>query len=626
MKAFENMSRKSLSIIALVMAAVTLLAVNMIGWESLKLYRLDVTENKLFTLSDSTRKVIASVDDPITIKLYYTEAIGARAPTYGLYADRIKALLNHYSSLSGGKIIFQKISPEPFSDEEDRAVAAGLTAIPLGDGQGNGYLALVGSNTTDDEELIPFLSLERSAFLEYDITRMIHKLAKPAKKSVGLLTGLSLRGAMGPDGRPRPPWIISQQLDEFFDVKMISGLDDAVPTNVDMLLVIAPAALSEKLARSIDQFALSGKPVLVFADPFTETNRRNPTPLKKGNANFLKLLSGWGADIAPDKVLSDPRNSRRIQYNAGGQPIIINYIVWLSYGRDALDRNNPIYQNVQRLNVATPGALSKTAKATTKFEPLLSTGPDTKMYSTDDMVPPNPVKLINTFLNEKKVRHLMARVSGETKATFAAAPPDKDKKKDDKAPAAKHLAKGNINVIVVADSDMLFDSFWAQARQIGNQRVVIPIANNRDLLLNAMENLSGGAALSGLRGRGIESRPFTLIQAIRRDAETKFRKREQILNKNLKAAQKKLVEIQSKARNGKVILTDEDKQTIAKIRQEVVSTRRDLREVQRALNRDIDNLEFWVQVANTGGVPLFILLVAGLWQLIGRKRGTAKGA
>jgi len=611
-----NMSKSKLSWIALVLGAIILFAVNMIGWQSLKLYRLDVTENKLFTLTDSTRKVIADVDDPITLKFYYTDALGARAPAYGLYADRIQALLNYYASLSNGKIIFQKISPEPFSDEEDRAVAAGLTALPLGTSQEKGYLALVGANSTDDEETIAFMTLDRAAFLEYDLTRMVHKLSKPARKNIGLITGLDMRGSMGPDGKPVPAWLIVQQMEEYFNVRAIDSKAREIPTNIDMLMIVAPDELPDDLAFSIDQFALSGKPVVVFADPFSELNRRNPTGLARNGKNFLKLLSGWGADIAADKVVTDPQNSRRIQFNSPNGPVAMNYIVWLSYDDKAFDTGDAVFSEVKRLVMATPGAISLNDKAGTKLQPLIRTGRNSSLVSTDLMIPPNPETLLNSFLPDDKIKVLAGRLTGTAKASFSIG--------EQSLPGQK--LQGDINVVVVADADMLFDSFWARATNTGGQRVIVPVANNQDLLLNILANMSGGAALSGLRGRGIENRPFTLVQNLQRQAELRYRKRERILKDKLIQAQKKLEDIQTNAAKGQVIISDEDKTAILNIRQEVVSVRRGLRDVQRSLNEDIERLEFRVQMINTVGVPLLILLAGLIWFGLGRRRRRQAGA
>jgi len=580
----SKFSKSKLSWIALALATLILFAVNMIGWESLKLYRFDVTENKLFTLTDSTRKVIADVEDPITLKFYYTDGLGARAPAYALYADRVQALLGHYSSLSNGRIIFRKISPEPFSDEET----------------------------------IGFMTIDRSAFLEYDITRMIHKLSKPARKTVGLLTGLDMTGAMGSDGKPIPGWLIIPQMEEFFNVRIITKdskkFKAADLDNLDILMLVAPDKLSDEMAFAIDQFAISGKPVVVFVDPFTETYPRNPTALEKDGETFRKLLSGWGADIAADKVVGDPQNSRRIQYNSATEPVIVNYIVWLTYAQKSFDLGDVIFDRVKRLVLATPGALTQNKKAGTKFHPLILSDKKSALMSTEQMVPPDPVKLLSSFLPDGKAKVLAARLTGEAQATMTLG--------QQSQPGQK--LQGKINVVVIADADMLFDSFWARASGAGGQRVIVPVANNQDLLLNVLENLSGGAALSGLRGRGIENRPFTLVQNLQRQAESRFRKRERILTDNLKRAQKKLLDIQSKEAKGQVILSDEDRQEILNIRHEVIAVRRDLREVQRSLNKDIAQVELWVQLINTIGVPLFILLGAFFWWGMGMLQGRAK--
>ncbi len=608
----SKLSKSKLSWLALAFATISLFAVNMIGWESLKLYRLDVTENKLFTLTDSTRKVISEVSDPITLKFYYSDKLGKRAPAYGLYASRVQALLTHYSSLSNGKIIFQKISPLAFSDEEDRAVAAGLTAIPLGTTQEKGYMALVGSNSTDDEEIIPFMTLDRAAFLEYDLTRMVHKLSRPERKTVGLITGLDMNGRMGANGRPIPAWLIVSQIEEFFNVKTVRSDAKELPKSVDILMMVSPGKMSDELAASVEQFALAGKPVLAFADPFTETRPNNPTGLKKDGANYLKLLSGWGANIVADKVVADPLNSRRIQYKSPTQPIVVNYIVWLAYLKKAgvFDEKDAVFSKIERLVMATAGAIKYNKVAGTKFHALMRTSKETALLSTEMMVPPNPIKLINSFLSDDSFKVLAARLTGTAKAGFI--------KGNQSKPGQK--TQGDINVIVIADSDMLFDSFWAQGRNVGGRAVVVPIANNKDLVLNALENLSGGAALSGLRGRGVENRPFTLVNAIRQKAETKFRKREQILNDKLKQAQKKLADISTRASKDQAILSDEDKQAFLKIRNDVVVVRRDLRDVQRSLNKDIEQLEFWVQLVNTAGVPFLILFGWLVWAGFRRRR------
>ena len=617
MQWLSKMSNRTLVFLGLFFGGVTLLAVNMISWETLRLYQFDATQNRLFTLTDSTKKVIDGVKDPITIKLYYNDLLGDRAPVYGLYAQRIEALLQHYATLSGGLITFEKISPEPFSDEEDRAVAAGMTALRLGGGQ-KGYLGIAASNSTDDEEVIPFMSLDRASFLEYDLTKMVLKLSSPAKKPVGLITGLDMRGAVGPQGQPVPAWLVMKKLEEFFNIRNVDLKSGRLPDGLDALILTAPPKLSDKMAEAIEQFALSGKPVLVFADPFTETKPRLPDGLKRNGQNLVRLLKAWGVSIDPDKVVGDGVHPRRIQFNSATQPVIVDYLVWLTLGKESFDVKSPILANVERLQMATVGALSAIKGAGTKFSPLVTSSGKSMLYPLSDIAPPDPVKLINRFLPDGKPKVLAARVSGKAKAVFG----------NNKQSSPGRKSSGAINVVVVADSDFLYDTFWARGQRSGTTSIIVPVANNPDLVLNALEVLSGGAALAGLRGRGVENRPFTKVEEIRRRAEARYRKRELVLNNKLKAAQKKLSEIQSKGQKGEVFLSDDDRQAILGFRREVVALRQDLRNVQRALNRDIDRLQFWVQFVNTAGVPLLIglggLVFAGWRRQRRKKQGDAK--
>jgi ABC-type uncharacterized transport system involved in gliding motility auxiliary subunit len=220
------------------------------------------------------------------------------------------------------------------------------------------------------------------------------------------------------------------------------------------------------------------------------------------------------------------------------------------------------------------------------------------------LVAPDPEKLLAGYRPGGQPLVLAARLMGEAKTAFPDGPPKAEG--EQAKPAGEQVKAGKVNAIVVADTDLLYDTFWAEAREIAGQRFVVPRANNVDLLLNALENLSGGAALSGLRGRGVEERPFTLVRKIRQEAEARFRKQEEALNQKLEQAQSRLSEIQSKSQDGKIMLSEEDKQAILGFRQEIVAIRQDLRGVQRALRQDIERLEFWVKFLNTAGLPLLI--------------------
>ncbi len=612
----SKLSRTCLAVLALVLAAVILLSVNLAARQGLKLARADLTDNGLYTISDSTRKVLGGLSDPITVRLYYTPTLGERAPTYGQYAERIRNLLSVYENLSGGKVVVETIEPEPFSDAEDRAVAAGLQGVSLGAGQDTAYLGIVGTNSTDDRQVIPFMALERADFLEFDLTKLVQKLSDPARKVVGLVTDLPMQGGMDPQRGPQPAWLVMQQLEEFYTVRPVSPDVAEIPADVDVLMIASSGGLSPKTAMAIDQFALKGKPVLAFVDPFSEVQSMGGGSGFKVDDPLAKLIESWGAKIDPGKVLGDIAYARQVQYGSAVQPKVADYVVWTTFDRGAFDTQDAVFSNVERIVLATPGALEPAPGAGDRFRPLIQSSERAMLIEEGTLTPPDPEKLLTAYVPDGKRHVLAARLIGEAKTAFPDGLP-----KEAGAPAtppAETVKAGRVNVIAVADSDLLFDSFWAEERSIAGQRFVVPRSNNVDLMLNALDVLSGGEALSGLRGRGVEDRPFTLVREIRQDAEARYRKQEEALNQKLQETQNRLSQIQSKAQDGNIILTDEDKEAILNFRQDVVETRQELRDVQRALRQDIERLEFWVKFLNTAGLPLLIG-VAGIGFLVMRR-------
>ncbi|MGE0214097.1 MAG: Gldg family protein, partial [Parvibaculaceae bacterium] len=467
-------------------------------------------------------------------------------------------------------------------------------------------------------------SLERADFLEYDLTKMVLKLADPKRKVVGLITDLPVQGGMDPQRGPQPAWLAMQQLEEFFTVKAIAADAAEIPADIDLLLVLSPINLSEKTAFVVDQFALKGKPVLAFVDPNTEIRPFGSPQLAAGNP-LLKLLNAWGAKLEPGKVLGDIAYARQVQYGSATQPQVADYVVWMTLDKRAFDARDALFLNVDRIVLASPGALEPAADAGERFKPLVSSSERAMLIDAATLMPPDPEKLLSAYRPGGKSLAFAARLTGEAKTAFPDGAPKPEKAETNAttpAPTAEVVKDGKINVIVVADADILYDTFWAERRQLLGQNFVVPRANNVDLLLNAIENLTGGAALSGLRGRGVEERPFTLVREIRQEAEARYRAQEEALNQKLQETQKRLADIQSKIQGGQVMLSEDDKNAILNFRQEVVATRQALRNVQHALRQDIERLEFWTTFLNTAGLPI-VIAIGGLGYLAVRRRKRA---
>ncbi len=605
----KRLEGAKLSVAGLVVAAILFLAVNVFANSALRGFQLDLTENRLFTLSQGTRAVLAGLDEPISLRLYFSSNLGEAAPRYQTYYGRVRDLLQHFAEISDGKLQLQLLNPEPFSDAEDRAVGDGLQGVPVTQAGDLGYFGLAGTNSTDGVAAIPFFNLDREPFLEYDLVKLIYGLARPDRPPLGVLIatvpGLGAQGAMN-----QPPnWMIVDQLREFFQVETLDGDLTAVPDHIRTLLVADLGGLNEGWLRAIDGFVQRGGRLLMFVDPLVESAGGGFGAPPAQSADVNRLLSAWGLEMVDGKVAGDIDAARRVSSGAAQGNVVGNYVVWLSLLPTALDTGDPVMANIERLNLATAGILQPLENTGLQIKPLMFTGPRSMQIATERVrFMPDILGLLRDFKPENRSLVLAARISGEAKSAFAE--PTAGEGSDGSAGEAS-VARKPINVIVVADIDMLYDRFWVETGNFFGQRVVVPQANNADFVINAAENLNEGDALIGLRGRGTSHRPFTLVEEIRTNAELRYRATEQALRDKLKGLEAQLKGLRGQDVDaGEVVLTAEDKAAIERFRGEMLTVRKDLRDVQRALRLDIERLESQVKFLNIAAVPILLGLIA----------------
>lgn len=634
-----TLKRSTLAWSGLALAAIVLLSVNLTSSIGLKTWSADLTQDRLFTISQGTREILKSIDEPITARLYFSKNLADASPDVARYFDRVRALFEQYRDISGGKLQLSIVDPEPFSDAEDKAVAAGLRGLRLNAEGETGYFGLVATNATDNQEVIPFFSPDRESFLEYDVTKLIYSLANPKKRTIGLMTSLPLDGGKSPmRQQPTQPWLIMSQIREFFDVRTIDQNVKQIPADIDVLMVAQPTKLTPEAAYAIDQYVLKGGKLLAFIDPVAETAEMQLLQDKgNGREELAKLLKGWGVTFDHNQVAADIRHARRVQFGGGNargpdnQPMVTDFVAWLGLDKSSINPNDVLAAGIEEINVASAGVLSKVDGSNIAFTPILQTSSDAQIIEPKKVgFGADPLALLRDYVAGGHKLTLAARLEGETKSAFPDGPPkpadDATKKPDDKdkkdasadaskaaavTPAVKEVRpeqvkSGKVNVIVVADTDMLADQFWVNRSMMG-QDVVIPTAHNAAFVVGALENLSGSNALIALRGRGVKERPFTLVEDLRRDAEQKFRSKEEALENKLKTAQSELQKIQSSGEGGNgIILTDKEQQAVDKFRGEMLDTRRELRKVKLALRENIDTLDGWLKFANIGLVPLLL--------------------
>lgn len=630
---------RALGAASLGLAVILFLAINVFSETAIKGVQVDLTENKLFTLSDGTKETLAAVKEPITIRFFSTRKLTETTPGLTAYGDRVQELLERYVALSNSAIRLELVDPEPFSPEEDRAVGFGLSGVPITEAGDLGYFGIAATNTTDDRDVIPFLTPQREQFLEYDLTRMINNLANPKKKVIALVAGIPI------DSDPLKnykSWALVDQLKQFFEVRP-QGLTPKITDDVDLVMIVHPFGLSQQSKYAIDQYVLRGGKAMVFVDPHAEEGARSNQALRLPpgvGSDLPKLFKAWGIKYDKDKVLGDLQAGQRVQagVDSFGRPIITRYVAWTSYGPENINSTDVTTAQLRLVNFGTPGYFEVAKDATTKVEPLItstsSSGPfDAQMVRRD----PKPADILKQFKSQDRTYILAARVSGNVKSAFPDGPPKDDSKKadtkkDDKKPADKpkpHLKESAkpANIIIVADTDFVADLFWVRTQDLFGQQVTVPTANNADFVVNAADNLGGSSSLIGLRSRGLSARPFELVEKIQNDAEDKYRTKERNLVKELGDVEKKMQELQTKERaKGSAVLSADQQSAITKFRARVLEIRRELREVQLNLRRDIDKLDSKLKLINIAAMPAAVALFAFIIALFRRNRKRARAA
>ncbi|HTW33088.1 MAG TPA: Gldg family protein [Rhizomicrobium sp.] len=627
-----TLPRRLYAITAIALAAVIFVALNIAADTLLTTERLDLTQTGVYTLARGTKHIVASIKEPITLRFFYTKKIGAGYPQINAYAKRVRDLLEEYAARSDGKIILQEVDPEPFTPEEDEATANGLSGAPTESGD-NVYFGLVGTNTIDGKEAIPFFSDDREAYLEYDITSLIYRLSTPKKPLLGVISGLPLdTGAGGMQaamqGQARP-FVIYEQLEQTYATKMLDPNFASIPADVDVLMIVDPGPMTPQQLYAIDQFVLKGGRALVFVDPLSEIANAGQGMGGEGggptSSDLPSLFRAWGIAYNPTKVVADKELAQSVQVSADPRNPVAAYPVWLKLGAQNFAGKDQVTANLQALNLASVGALSPMKGATTTFLPLIWSSKEASLLDAAEVKnATQPQDLINEVEPTGKNYVIAARISGPVKTSFPSGAPLSPADLA-KAPRQIMASKGPINVIVMADTDIFDDRFWVRVENLYGKRLAAPFADNAAFVLNSVENLTGSDDLISLRTRATNSRPFVVVQKLQAEAQAQFQQRADALKQQLTDTETRLRALeQGGSANGQptsvTSLTPEQQSEIESFKRELAQTRTELRDVQHNLRKDIDELGAFLAFINIALMPLIVACVAITLAVLRRRR------
>jgi ABC-type uncharacterized transport system involved in gliding motility auxiliary subunit len=581
--------------------------------------QIDLTQDRLYTISDGTMNLVHSLPEPVNLYFFFSDAEVAARPEFRNYGVRVREFLEELTSRSKGKLTLKVIDPEPYSEEEDRATELGVTSVPLDATGAKLYLGLAATNSTDGHQALPFLDIRQEEMLEYDVAKLIYQLGTAKKPVVGWLSSIAMNGDFDPQtGQQSPPWYVLAQSQQLFDVRMLEPTLTSVGDEVDVLVLVHPKNLPPAALYAIDQFALRGGRVLLFVDPDSMMDRAGQDPSNpmaqfgaSRSSSLDPLLANWGVDYNSSEVVADLDRAMLVDMGPGNPPA--QHIAIIAIDSEGLTKDVTT-AGLTQLRMITAGSLAAKAGAKTKFEPLMLTGKNAGVLPTQRLsLMSDPATLRDGFRPTGKQYALAARVTGDVTSAFPNGPPE------GVAPVANPLKTSAkpLNLIVVADSDMLMDRAWVEVRNFFGQQVAQPSANNGDLVWNALDNLGGSADLISIRGRAAFSRPFKRVDELRREADTRFRATELRLEEELQQTEANLTKLQtSRPGDDAAVITPEQAAEIERFQTEKLRIRKELRAVKAGLASDIEALGTRIKVLNIVVAPLVflaLLMLAAEW-------------
>ena len=608
---------------SVVLLLICLVAVNLMA-HFLPL-RYDLTEERLYTISEGSRKILAGLTDPVRINFYYSRNNSELPPNFKIYAQRVQELLEEYVALSKGMVVLKILDPKPDTDEEEWAQKYGIKPITLPSGNTVYFGAVI--SMLDQEMLLPYFDQRRENFLEYDISQAIQKVGSTSTSKVGLLSVLNLQGgrSMIPGQPPAQKWVFLNELEKSVTVENLALTIEEIPDDINLLIVLHPRSFNPRLRYAVDQYVLRGGRLVVLLDPNARIDMTSPAnqfgQQPQLSSDLPELLKQWGVDYDVAKVVGDRLHATQVNTGQG----VMSFPMWMTFRSDSLDQKHPITAQLENLLFVEAGSLKKVADSKTEFTPLLSLSAKSGLIDTFQLRFAAPDQLSRDMKVDGEAKAVMAITTGIFSSAFPNGQPVKEKKNPEASAAGeeskeetplKHphlLEAAELNsILLFSDVDFLSDQFSVQKLNFLGQTIIQPRNDNLNLMLNAAEHLSGNEALMSIRSRGRFSRPFTRLLAMQRQAQLRHQTEEKLLLSQLEEVQQRLnslLESAGEQGQSEVILPPEVQVEIEKFREEERQARRKLREVRKILRQDIERLGQGLLLLNMLLVPLIVGII-----------------
>jgi ABC-type uncharacterized transport system involved in gliding motility auxiliary subunit len=618
------MKRSTLGGATLLAVALLFIGLTVLFNYTLRGWRADLTQNHLYTIAPGSDRILKSIHEPVNLYFFFSEKTAGQLPQIKTYGVRVREFLEELAARSNGMLRLHVIDPQPFSEDEDRASELGVRGAPVGAAGTQLYFGLAGTNSTDGHKAIEFFDPNKEQFLEYDVVQLIYQLANPKKPVLAWLSTLPMApGFDQMSGQMREPWVIYGQAEQLFDVRPLDASATKIDPDVNVLVLVHPKNLPPALQVAIDQYALKGGHILAFVDPLAEADPsgndpRNPMAAMSADksSHLGELLTAWGVKFDATQVVADRGHALSVSMHQNEPPV--EHLGVLGLDKPSFATDDVITAGLSNVNLAMAGHLEPLKDAGVKFEPLLQSSTDAALLPVERFrMLFDPATLRDGFKPTGVRYTLGARITGNVHSAFP-----------EGAPAGVTLSAGEtalktsahpLNLVVIADTDLLADYLWVHSQDFFGQRLVQAWASNGDLVLNALDNLAGSADLISVRGRATFTRPFDRVEKLRHAADDRFRDKEQELEQQLQATEQKLTALESKGGGGaqNAIVTPEEQQEIEHFGQEKLRIRKELRAVRAGLDENIRRLGTEIKIVDIVVIPALFALLAlafGYWR------------
>jgi ABC-type uncharacterized transport system involved in gliding motility auxiliary subunit len=575
---------------------------------------VDLTEGKLYTLSDGTKKVLRGLSAPVTVKLYISQGESVPVQLRG-FAQRVEDLVREFQNASNGNLRIEKYNPRPDSEEEDAAQLDGIEPQQLYSGE-QLYLGIAVSQL-ERKQAIPAVTPQRERLLEYDLVRAIARVGSAQRPTVGLMAGLPVLGEkFNPFTRQSSdPWVLANELKREFEVKEVPMSAKEIDKDLNVLLLIHPRDAQPETEYALDQFVLRGGKLIVFVDPyayFDQAPQMPGIPPQPSSSTLPGLFKAWGLEMDPGKVVSD------VVFASGGGQRYTPTV--LSLNRTAFSRDDIVTGSIETLLYAFGGAFQTKPVDGIRITELVKSSPDSMLVDNANATRSGD-EATKSFQPSGQPLPLALRLTGKFKTAFPEGLTS-EKKPVPGTPALRESSAENA-VILVADVDMLADGAAVDIQEMFGRKIVVPSNGNLAFALGMVEQFAAGDDLISLRSRTAAFRPLTVVRELEAEAQKQYFGQIQSLEEELQKTTAKLQELQkAQGAPGKSaqLLSPEQQAELERFRKTVAESRLALKEVRKNLRQDAESLVFWTKVVNIALMPLLVALAGLTVALIRRRR------